>query len=293
MSILALREDQYDQVAWLTIVRFGRHAEFWASRPGPGESLTEVAELLRPMTNRPGDVGDPVLAGRLAHEALRMMNGFGEEPTGASYYPFKTAELLAMSAEFLLGSPRNTKAFALLVEWLDRFARHLDWQMKTSRIWPDRPGQFTSDEEDLRRAFARLTGSDGKAYAESWRDMSELADLQLWALRCSLSRESRCDFVVIADITAEHLPRADLSGVRITATKRPVIYFHTNADHFDRQDRPSLFIHVWDRDPDVVCRIVEVLGSRARWVDVRDPSGALIEAARYREVRTPSFDRWR
>jgi hypothetical protein len=313
MNVLTLAPHQHDSVAWLTIERFSRLVDGLSGSSAIAQQCADLRRVVRPIIDGSYTPDDLSLLGVTTHAAGRLMESVGEEPAGAEYYPFKAAELIAMSGEFLLTTPRNEKAFELILQWMDRYAGHIDWHMRSSRIWPDRPGQFPDEETLLRLALSRLTGARDADYAAARAEVVRLADRQMSAIRCCLAPESSCQYVVTVRMSA-----AELAGVRqfelasgpdadgrrqgrfaaagrrvdVAVSETPVIYFSTNSDQFDRDDADFAFVHVWDPAPALIRDMVEAIGPRALWVDYRDRGERLIDAQQFHEVMAAPDQAW-
>ncbi|WP_329279551.1 hypothetical protein [Streptomyces sp. NBC_00691] len=144
----------------------------------------ELGALLSGMADPGAAVGlDEVEA--LLESLEELLDLFDEEPMGSTYYPFKAAELIELHGRMATGDLPDD-APVPLAEWVDRFAKHVDWQLDKSGIDLGRPDYFAHLERTLRES-GRDSDADGeREFAERIAECREKSAEYLSALNSAL-----------------------------------------------------------------------------------------------------------
>ncbi|MGW5782259.1 hypothetical protein [Streptomyces sp. NPDC003863] len=115
-----------------------------------------------------------------------LLDLFDEEPMGATYYPFKAAELIELYGRMATGD-RPDDAPVPLSEWGERFAGRVDRQLDESGIADARrPGGFAQVERTLWGRGAELTGDDDVTFRAHMADSREKGAALVSALSSAL-----------------------------------------------------------------------------------------------------------
>lgn len=175
------------RLARMAIVRFGLLAIAEAERqrdddyrghPGWVEfvGLVDAADT--------GPFGWEELA-RLHVLAGVLLDQFDGEPTGEGYYPYKALELIELHCRMATGDLSDAAPVGL-DEWLDRFARHVDWQLEKSDVAGREADRFRELERRLWAARSTLTGADDEAFRAAMAASREAAGVYVTTLRSAL-----------------------------------------------------------------------------------------------------------
>ncbi|MFE6713053.1 hypothetical protein [Streptomyces sp. NPDC057695] len=136
----------------------------WEEVEAELSSGDEFVELLSRMADPTSDVGIGEVDSLL--ESLEeLLDLFDEEPMGNTYYPFKAAELIELHGRMATGDLPDD-APVPLSEWVDRFAKHVDWQLEKSGIDLGRPDYFAHLERTLRESDRISGANDGGGFAD-------------------------------------------------------------------------------------------------------------------------------
>lgn len=123
---------------------------------------------------------------RLLEGVSSLLDLFDEEPMGATYYPFKAAELIELHCRMVTGD-LSDDAPVSLGEWIRRFANHVDWQLGKSGVDAGGPQYFSSEEADLKLQQERLTGADDAELREVMTASKNAGTLYVEALAAALA----------------------------------------------------------------------------------------------------------
>ncbi|MDQ0313395.1 hypothetical protein J2S46_008048 [Kitasatospora herbaricolor] len=115
-----------------------------------------------------------------------LLDLWDEDPPGGAYYPYKAAELIELHCRQVTGDlPDNAPVG--LGEWIQRFARHVDWQLERSGSNLEAPHFFAALEESLEVKANQLSGADETAFHMAMEASREAAARYLGALRSALA----------------------------------------------------------------------------------------------------------
>ncbi|MET9537549.1 hypothetical protein ABZY16_08610 [Streptomyces sp. NPDC006553] len=156
----------------------------WEEVVAEHSSSDELGELLSSMADPGVAVGlDEVDA--LLESLEELLDLFDEEPMGSTYYPFKAAELIELHGRMATGDLPDD-APVPLSEWVDRFAKHVDWQLEKSGIDLGRPDYFAHLERTLREPGQDSGANGGPEFVERIMECREKSAEYLSALNSAL-----------------------------------------------------------------------------------------------------------
>ena len=152
------------QCARVAITRFGLIVESGLSPEWEDAVAGETEDWLEfcSLSSRASDASRSMSAAdvvNLLASVTTLLDLFDEEPMGAMYYPFKSAELIELHCRMATGDLADDAPVGL-DEWIARFARHVDWQLRQSGINFAGPHYFGDLEIKLGLQRDMLTGSE-------------------------------------------------------------------------------------------------------------------------------------
>ncbi|MEU2742186.1 hypothetical protein ABZ656_44545 [Streptomyces sp. NPDC007095] len=115
-----------------------------------------------------------------------LLDLWDEDPMGSTYYPYKAAELIELHCRMVTGNLPDDAPVGLN-EWLDRFARHVDWQMVKGGMTLEAPHYFADLEVSLRTGQQQLDGAHADGFHTAMEASRQAADRYLEALRLALA----------------------------------------------------------------------------------------------------------
>lgn len=130
-------------------------------------------------------VMDPRLVAQLVSRAAEALDLLDETPTGALYYPYQALMLVEMAGQLFLTD--ETPRLARLVEYVGRFAGHVDWQLGTSGILTPSAESFAARETRLWQHASDLTGRADAAFVSYVEESDELAAAYRHAVTAALA----------------------------------------------------------------------------------------------------------
>ncbi|WP_189601326.1 hypothetical protein [Streptomyces lateritius] len=285
------------ETALTTRLAVSRYARL-ALLPGPGwwqESLPHgfreaVAEAVR----WDEAVPDARAIARMESLADKVIDLVDETPAGELYYPYQATTFVS-SACWGLGEGRgHPKFFGRLWEEALRYAGHVDWRLRESRIPTDNQDPFQTLERTLWLRHARLSGSEDETYRQLAAFSREVAEEYVDAVRCALSEAATADFILILD--AADKPRFDRIIGEWTGVRRArfdeCIYPGRMADADRTFFESPAFLYLWGVDETEVATLLREAGVSRVHVDVRAQDGSVVEGAAFIADPVKSVTSW-
>ncbi|GAA4235739.1 hypothetical protein GCM10022254_43660 [Actinomadura meridiana] len=109
---------------------------------------------------------DVRLRAELESRVWEYLGNFDEEPMGVAYYPYATLLYILMALPILAGKKEEI-SFRNLYLYAQRFAAHVDWQLRNSRVSFESDGYFERYEERIWLGHARLGARAGTVLTTS------------------------------------------------------------------------------------------------------------------------------
>lgn len=291
----SLTESAARQVLLSAVSRYARIATldvdpWWSTASGGilGSTLMTLAQSPPPdESRRVAEVLSRV------GEALDLVD---ETPTGPRYYPYNALTQVEMAAKALLANGR-APALNGLWEYALRFATHVDWQVRKSRIFMSAGQSFTVREETLWLRNARLTGEVDTDYEAYVRTSVGLADAYMEAVVAALSENSSADHVVTTEAAGLALDEAGVWRPHGRPEVRwrvggPSIYVGDASPVGSVNLRSIQFVYLWSDSPRSVAAFIAAHVPGPAWVDCRAEDGRVFERAAFLEDPQPTTPAW-
>ncbi|MFF1477359.1 hypothetical protein ACFVYD_07250 [Streptomyces sp. NPDC058301] len=287
----SLSDGESDQVARLAVARFAPLAllsvSTWWNEAVPAGYRPAVGAAEGWATTPPSP-RDVARLESLVDEALDTVD---ETPTGEAYYPYQAAAILSHCAWGLGGNPGG--AFLVrLREEIDRYAGHVDWQLRQSRIPTLEPDWFRTREEKLWLRVARL-GDEGE-YAPMAQLSREIADEYTRAVTRALSDEATADYVLVVEDAVKDAYVAAAGAV--PAGVRVAVGESLHLPGMDDANRTYFetpaFVYVWGGDGEYVAGLLRRAGTDRVLVDTRRQDGSVIEGRAFAAAPVPTSSPW-
>ncbi|MFE7572279.1 hypothetical protein ACFU76_35950 [Streptomyces sp. NPDC057539] len=114
-----------------------------------------------------------------------LLDLFDEEPIGDTYYPFKAAELIELHCRMVTGDLSGSAPVGLS-EWIDRFAQHVEWQLKTSGVNRAESEGFRQIEHGFQLQCSDLLVQDKASFRDSMTESRRAGEQYVAILRSAL-----------------------------------------------------------------------------------------------------------
>jgi hypothetical protein len=249
--------------------------------------------MLRDIGSSNWSIEDVLFTAKINSRIFDYLALFDEEPTGETYYPYSS---LLQAITGLAVATRGVSPLSLgpLWEYALRFAKHVDWQLRKSRILVNGFSSFEELERGLWLRHSRLTGEIDFEYREFLKSSSALAAEYVDALSCALAEESTADYVVIFEDSTEsrfrHGDSHDFRDLRWRLGRS--IYIErmddANVTYFVKPG----YLYVWCLDELVVSRFLASELDVKGLVDPRRPDGMVVEAPAFIQNPVRSVREW-
>lgn len=217
------------------------------------------------------------LAGAEAR-VIEYLGRYHEEPTGAEYYLYSSLLLTLMGLPAIREG--SVRVLDKLLEYSMRFAGHVDWQLKKSRILTVEPRYFQSRERSVWADYANLGGARiNDCATKVLSDVVNLGSEYSQAIGQALCPQASADYVVIYDASDE--PRVLTSAGR----GWPGVRFETAGpiylDNLDDANRTFFedprYLYLWAPSAESTLPFLsDILGVRSL-VDPRREDGMVME----------------
>ncbi|WP_189602259.1 hypothetical protein [Streptomyces lateritius] len=211
----------------------------------------------------------------LAAEAIALVD---ETPAGELYYPYQATTFVSGVCWGLGEGVGHPKFLGRLWEDALRYAGHVDWQLRQSRIPTGTQDPFQALERTLWLRHARLSGSEDETYRELTAFSREVAGEYIDALRCALSEAATADFILVLD--AADKPRFEGIVEKWTGAQRArfdeCVYPGRMADADRTFFESPAFLYLWGVDETEVAALLREAGVSRVHVDVRAQDGSVI-----------------
>ncbi|MFF8279598.1 hypothetical protein ACF05T_26340 [Streptomyces lateritius] len=238
------------------------------------------------------DAGAVARLESLADEVIDLVD---ETPSGELYYPYQ-ATIFVSSACWGLGEGRgHPKFLGRLWEDALRYAGHVDWQLRESRIPTEKQDPFQTLERTLWLRHTRLSGSEDETYRQLSEFSREVSKKYVDALRCALSEAATADFILLLDVTDK--PRFEPIVGEWTGVPRARFDECIYPGRMVAADRTFFespaFLYLWGVDETEVAALLREAGVSRVDVDVRARDGSVIEGGAFIADPVKSVTHWR
>ena len=279
-----------------SIIAGSRVAAWWNAQVS--DAVVTALQAFASDTDNASDVRKVAQLLSLVSEALDVVD---ETPVGDIYYPYTATTLVESCCKAIMNGATAAPLDGLW-EGVTRFASHVDWQLRKSRIFVPESAFFAGREAQLWLRNARLTGQLDAEYV-GYRDASvALAHLYLSAVDSALGPNSSAAYVVLCEAEeVDRLRRRLSEGVWDAGSAGDAVRWRTGgtsvyigewspeaSGFFESVD----YVYLWSPSPTAAAAFIDANVEGRALVDPRDPTGMVLDRDGFVEKPVPTSPPW-